>query len=87
MIFGHFLRPKKKKKTKKQANWKKNNWYKKIFNAKYIDVVILIFNLIDYGDRNSKTPGSLWQCYRDEQALAGSGVIASFHDANNSALF
>ena len=29
-------------------------------NVKYIDIVMLIYNLIEYGDNNSKTSGSLW---------------------------
>ena len=36
-------------------------------NAKDLDVVMLMYNLIEYSDNYSKTPGSLWQYYRDEQ--------------------
>ena len=35
-------------------------------NAKYIDVVIPIFNLIEYSNKYLKTSGSLSQYYRDE---------------------
>ena len=35
-------------------------------NAKYIDVVMPMFNLIQYSDNYSKTSGSLWQYYRDD---------------------
>ena len=38
----------------------------KIDNAKDIDVVIPMYNLIEYSDKYSKTSGSLWQYYRDE---------------------
>ena len=33
-------------------------------NEKYIDVVIPIYNLIEYNNNYSKTSGSLWQYYR-----------------------
>ena len=35
-------------------------------NAKDIDAVIPMYNLIEYNDNYSKTSGSLWQYYRDE---------------------
>ena len=34
--------------------------------AKDLDVVILMYNLIEYSDNCSKTSGSLWQYYRDD---------------------
>ena len=37
-----------------------------IDNAKYIDIVIPMSNLIEYSDNYSKTSGSLWEYYRDE---------------------
>ena len=37
-----------------------------IDNAKYIDVVIPMYNLIEYSNNYSKTSGSLWQYYRDD---------------------
>ena len=37
----------------------------KIDNAKDIDTVILIYNLIEYSDNYSKTSGSLWQYYKN----------------------
>ena len=37
-----------------------------IDNAENIDVVILVYNLIEYSDNYSKTSGNLWQYYRDE---------------------
>ena len=36
-----------------------------INNAKYIDVVMPMYNLIEYSDNYLKTSGSLWQYYRD----------------------
>ena len=37
-----------------------------IDDAKDIDIVISMFNLIEYSNNYSKTSGSLWQYYRDE---------------------
>ena len=37
-----------------------------INNAKDIDIVMPMYNLIEYSDNYSKTSGSLWQYYRDE---------------------
>ena len=39
---------------------------RQIDNAKYIDVVIPMYNLIEYRDNDSKTSGGLWQYYRDK---------------------
>ena len=58
-----------------------------IDNAKNIDVVMPMLNLIEYSNNYSKTSGSLWQYYRDEPALTNLGAIANFHAANNSASF
>ena len=38
-----------------------------IDNAKDIDIVIPMYNLIEYSDNCSKTSGSLWEFYRDER--------------------
>ena len=37
-----------------------------IDNAKNIDKVMPVYNLIEYSDNYSKTSGSLWQYYKDE---------------------
>ena len=37
-----------------------------IDNAKYLDVVMPMHNLIEYNDCYSKTSGSLWRYYRDD---------------------
>ena len=34
-------------------------------NAKDIDIVMPMYNLIEYSDNYAKTSGSLWQYYRD----------------------
>ena len=36
-------------------------------NAKDLNVAMSMYNLIVYRDNYSKTSGSLWQCYTDEQ--------------------
>ena len=37
-----------------------------IDNEKDIDIVMPMYNLIEYSDNYAKTSGSLWQYYRDE---------------------
>ena len=54
-------------------------------NAKGIDLVIPMYNLIVYRDNYAKTSGSLWQYYRDKTALTDAGALDNFH--GNSALF
>ena len=51
---------------------------KQIDNAKDIDVVIPMYNLIENSDNYSKTSGSIWQYYRDEPALNDDGTLANF---------
>ena len=59
-----------------------------IDNAKYIDIVMSMYNLKEYSDNYSKTSGSLWQNYRDEPLLNNHGDIADFPtDINNSVSF
>ena len=37
-----------------------------IDNAKEVDIVMPMYNLIEYSDNQSKTSGSLWQYYKDD---------------------
>ena len=37
-----------------------------IDNAEYLDIVIPMYNLIEYSKNYSKTTGCLWNYYRDE---------------------
>ena len=37
-----------------------------IDNAQDIDIVMPMYNLIEYSDNYLKTSGRLWQCYKDE---------------------
>ena len=57
-------------------------------NAKDIDIVKPMYNLIEYSDNYSKTSGGLWNYYRDEPYLNADGAFAYFPaNNNNSALF
>ena len=38
-------------------------------NAKDIDIVMPMYNLIEYSDNYAKTTGSLWQYFRDEPII------------------
>ena len=40
----------------------------RVDNGLDIDVVIPRYNLMEYSDNYSETPGSLWQYYRDKPA-------------------
>ena len=54
----------------------------------YHDVVLPIYNLIEYSYNFSQTSGSLWQCFRDETAVDNNGTITAFSAAKtNSVLF
>ena len=51
-----------------------------------IDIVIPMYNLIEYRDIYSKTSGSLWQYYRDEPALDYNKNIIGFPNNNNHSI-
>ena len=51
-------------------------------NAKYIDIVMPMYNLIEYSDNYSKTSGSLWQYCKDIPAVNNNGNIVEFNGAN-----
>ena len=56
-------------------------------NAKDIDVVMPMYNLIEYSDNYSKTSGSLWQYCKDIPAVNNDGNIVDFNGANANDLF
>ena len=58
-----------------------------IDNAKYIDIVIPMYNLIEYSDNYSKASGNLWQYCKDIPAANNNGDIADFNGANATDLF
>ena len=51
-------------------------------NAQYIDIVMPMYNLIEYSDNYSKTSGSLWQYCKDIPAVNNAGNIVDFNGAN-----
>ena len=53
-----------------------------IGNAKYMDIEMPMYNLIEYSDNYSKTSGSLWQYYKDIPAVNNDGDIVNFNEAN-----
>ena len=59
----------------------------RIDNAEYIDIVMPVYNLIEYSNNYSKTSGSLWQYCKDIPAVNDAGDIVYFNGANATDLF
>ena len=53
-----------------------------IDNAKDIDIVMPMYNLIEYSDNYAKTTGSLWQYCKDIPARDNNNLIEGFTAAN-----
>ena len=53
-----------------------------IDNAEYIDIVMPMYNLIEYSDNYLETSGSLWQYCKEIQAVNNAGNIVGFNGAN-----
>ena len=51
-------------------------------NAKDIDIVVLMYNLIEYSDNYSKTSGNLWKYCKRILAVNNDGNIVDFNGAN-----
>ena len=51
-------------------------------NAKDIDIVMPLYNLIEYSDNYSKTSGSLWQYCKDIPAVNDNNSIVNFTGNN-----
>ena len=51
-------------------------------NAEYIDIVMPMYNLIQYSGNYSKTSGSLWQYSKDIPAVDDDAAIVDFNGAN-----
>ena len=51
-------------------------------DAHDIDLVMPMYNLIEYSDNYSKTSAILWQYYRDESALGASNAITDIKADN-----
>ena len=59
-----------------------------IDNAKYIDIVIPMYNLIEYSDNYLKTSGSLWQYHKDIPAVNdNNNTIANSNSENTTDSF
>ena len=64
---------------------KKNNI--QVDNAGYIDIIMLMYNLIEYSDNYSKTSGSLWQYCKKIPAINNNGSIVDFEGTNETDSF
>ena len=51
-------------------------------NTKDIDIVMPIYNLIEYSDNYSETSGSLWQYCKDIPAVNNNGDMVDFNGTN-----
>ena len=51
-------------------------------DAKDIDIVMLMYNLIEYSENYSKTSGSLWQYCKDIPAIDNNNAIVNFTNNN-----
>ena len=56
-------------------------------NVKDIDIIMLMYNLIEYSDNYSKTSGSLWKYCKDIPAVNNDGNIVDFNGANGTDSF
>ena len=57
-----------------------------IDNVKNIDIVLPMYNLIEYSDNYAEPCESLWHHYRDESVFAN-GAIVNFPSHSNSGSF
>ena len=53
-----------------------------IDNAEYIDIVMPMYNLIEYSDNYSKTSGNLWQYCKEIPDVNNEGNTVDFNGAN-----
>ena len=58
-----------------------------IDNAKDIDIVMPMYNLIEYSDNYAKTTGSLWQYCKDIPVRNDNNIIEDFTGGNTTDLF
>ena len=58
-----------------------------IDNAEYIDIVMPMYNLIEYSENYSKTSGRLWQYCKEIPAVDDNGDITDFNGANSTDSF
>ena len=55
-------------------------------NADNLDIIIPMYNLIEYSDNYSDTSGSLWQIKRDERRVKNAGNSDNISTANSRSL-
>ena len=60
---------------------------KEIDHAKGIDVIMPVYNLIEYNNNYLKTPGSSWQYYRDKPFMNNDVIIIDVADDPDNASF
>ena len=53
-----------------------------IDNAECIDIIMNMFNLIDYSDNYSRTSGKLWQYCKEVPDVNNNGSIVDFNGAD-----
>ena len=53
-----------------------------IDNVEYVDIVMPMYNVIEYSDNNSKISGSLWQYCKEIPAADDAGNIVDINGAN-----
>ena len=53
-------------------------------NVNNIDLIMSMYNLIQYSDNCSKTSGSLWKYYRDKPSLDHNDKIVDFSGGNHN---
>ena len=58
-----------------------------IDNAKDIDIVMPMYNLMEYSDNYAKTTGSLWQYFKDIPARDANNIIEEFTGGNTTDSF
>ena len=58
-----------------------------VYNTEYIDIVMPMYNLIEYSENYSKTSGSLWQYCKDIPAVNIAGDIIAFTATNTTDSF
>ena len=58
-----------------------------IDNAKDIDIIMPMYNLIEYSDNYAKTTGSLWQYCKDIPARDANNIIEEFTGGNTTDSF
>ena len=54
----------------------------RVDNAKDIDIVMPMYNLIEYSYNHSKTSGSLWQYCKDIPAADNNNAVVNFAESN-----